>query len=189
MMFVRGDIVRLFKGWSPMCVIGFRANGDLMAKYLGKYNDTYITPACYKRPEEYYSYCRPVSGFAAYDKPYPMKVYKPMTTYKTIPPELPFSGKQIGVAQNGNFVLENEHGVIRIFKPSEVVENVPFTFRVKSTSSNMKCDFLLSAGVAISVHDMILSNSGDLYTVIAVDTKSRNPAGTFVGRQVVTKPM
>lgn len=185
-----GDIVRLNRGWTPMCVIGIHHNDDVIAKYINRNNSwADITKDCYINPLHHYSYIRPQSGFVVNDIKFNKKVLKPMNqNYKTIMNyEPPFVGKHVGTVADGRYIIEGPNGAIRIIALAQLELDIPWTFAAKSTVGYHTCHYSLLANTNVFVGDLLLSDSGNMYTVTALDTKQSNPKGVFTGKRVQLK--
>lgn len=189
-MYKIGDIVRLKRGWTPLCVIGFDTDGDVIARYCNRYHDP-ITEQNYKHPTREFDYIRPQDAFVPWDgKPLTMKVLKPMSKrYKTIQNSGTSKFGRLLVVDGNNFVLKMDNGEIHEFTQDQLTEDIPFTFEVRSISQHKyRCHYSLPAGVGhVCKGDVLLSNSGNIYVVIRVDTKDSNPKGVFEGTRFVQK--
>jgi len=187
-----GDIVRLSTGWTPMVVIGFDIYENVLAKYWGLAHHWEIFQDCYDNPEAHKDQRRPQSQFKPWDKaPINKQVYKPMNNYKTKFGDIPFTGTQRGVTSSGQVILESTNGVIGVFDSSRLELNIPFTFSVRAINHNnhYSCHYTLSAGVSVNVGDVLMSKKGNIYTVVNLDTKNKNPKKEFEGQRLVTRPL
>lgn len=187
-----GDIVRLKRGWTPMVVIGINENnGHVLACYCQGHYDP-IAQYHYDNPKGNHHYARPQSGFVVWDgSPLTREVYKPMPTrYKTIQNNgTPEFGRLL-VVDGNNFVLKMDNGEIREFPQGQLTEDIPFTFSVKAIGNHRyTCDYTVPFGVHIKVKDLLLSDSGNVYFVTALDTKCRNPKGNFSGSRLEKTPL
>lgn len=190
-----GDIVRLNRGWTPMCVIGFDNDGEVMASYFnysGGSQPCSITQKSYKNPQDFYDYIRPHNGFIVWDGDhFKMKVPKPMPQqFKTTGRFVEF-GTFLSQTSSGDVVLEMANGEVKVFKPSDIQENIPYTFEVKSVGQHhYKCHYSLPDGVTgVTKNDMLLSDSGNAYVVVRTDTAYRNPKGVFKGTRLVQQAL
>ena len=187
-MFQLGDVVRLNRGWSPMIVIRIHNNGEITAKYAT--HDCYpVTPEDYLKnrwSSSSSTYTRFQSGFTAWDGAPISKVHYRMTNrYKS--KSMPdVSGRFLNTTYNGAIVLEHDDGSIHVLAASDAMLDIPFTFQVKAAHNNYRCDYTLPQGSSnVVIGDVLVSKRGNLYTVIAVDTKNVNPKAEFNGHRVV----
>lgn len=189
-----GDIVRLNRGWTPMCVIGISRDGDVIARYC-KYSYS-ITEYCYKKPQHCYNKKREQDEFTKWDgNPLNFKVLKPMSLrYKTIFTNGTdnFSGVKRGETASGLFIIESDSGpgeMVYPVHPDFLVEDIPYTFSVKSTANSHRCHYTLPHGANVNLGDFLGSKSGNTYVVTALDTKNRNPKGQFKGHRLVKEEL
>lgn len=91
-----------------------------------------------------------------------------------------------GRTSDGKLILETASGHIITMHPNVAEEVIPFTFEAKSANSSYRCHYTLSNPRSmVNVDDVLMSKSGNIYTVTAVDTKSRSPKGEFKGSRLV----
>lgn len=177
-----GDHVRLNKGWTLMTVIGYDGN-EVIAQYGPD-----PSPESFDRPDLALStYTRPHWGFTPWDKE-PVKVTSKMAKTFQTKENLIRRGTLLNKTSNGAYVLELEDGSVEAFDPNDIFEVVPFTFSVKSVSSNYRTHYLLESG-NVEVGNLLLSDSGNLYLVMEVDTRSARPKGTFQGVRLKTEAL
>lgn len=188
-----GDIVRLQTGHTRMIVTNIQ-NGSKLYKQV---------TACYstgpKQDQErlkcaHYTKTRMSYEFVPWDDP-KKKEKKVMTQklYQT-KEENPRYGTFLIKNSIGQIILElrgtNE---VKAFDTSDIEEVVPFTFMVKNANNQMQgrpytCHYEGVSG-QVAVDDVLLSNSGNIYVVTAVDTKNPEPKGQFSGRRLVTEKL
>ena len=183
-----GDHVRLNKGWTLMTVIGYDGN-EVIAQYGPD-----PSPESFDRPDLALStYTRPHWGFTPWDKE-PVKVTSKMAKTFQTKEKNSRRGVLLSKSSNGAFVLELEDGSVEAFLEDDIYEVVPFTFSVKSVSSNYpvssnyRIHYLLESG-NVEVGNLLLSDSGNLYLVMEVDTRSARPKGTFQGVRLKTEAL
>lgn len=173
-----GDIVRLAKGWTPMTVIGLTPDNKAIAQYG-------INPDLQdlRHPERALStYTRPHYGFVQWDGK-PVKANIMAKRYQVIGAST--IGTFMQITTQGRFALEFDDGSVAAFHPNDLFEVVPKTFAVKAVGgNNYKTQYILPEGVEIKKGDLLLSNSGNLYTVTEIDTRSQS-ARAFEGQRVV----
>jgi len=189
-----GDIVRLKRGWTPMVVLGVTDYGTVQAAYC-HYEYNPVTKEYYHNPAYFSDYCRPQNGFVKWDgAPLKFKVYTPMILrYKTRPGHEFFAGELVSHTNNKTVVirLDNNQG-FKEFNVNDVVQDVPYTFAVKVPGSNhntYRCHYTLAPGVSVEIGDALLSNSGNVYIVTAVNTNNHSPKAQFSGKRLITKEL
>jgi hypothetical protein len=191
MTFHIGDEVRLLRGWTRMIIIGFRNNGDILAKYdRGEPGDwSKVCLADYKYPEANHSYARPKSGFVRWDRGPKGAYTMPIQTYRLI--ENPaIKGELRGRTAKGDLLLETPDGQIYTMSPKYVELDIPFTFSVKATGNKgYNCDYILPDYATVAVGQMLHSNGGHTYIVTRVDTKCQHPKGVFKGVRLLTEQL
>lgn len=172
-----GDIVRLAKGWTPMTVIGLTPDDQVIAKY-----GTNPDREDLRHPEHALStYTRPHFGFVQWDGE-PLKANIMAKRYQVIGTST--IGTFMQVTAQGRFALEFDDGSVAAFHPSDLNEVVPKTFAVKAVGgNNYKTHYILPEGVEIKKGELLLSNSGNLYFVTEIDTRSLS-ARSFEGQRV-----
>lgn len=191
-----GAEVRLNRGWTRMIVIGYMANGDLIAKYdHGTFRDwAKVTLKDYDEPQHAHAtQIRKPSGFTAWDgapaeRMHPM----PQIKYRVISdPEI--KGILQGRTSTGQLILEvPQKGIpyVNVYNPDQVEEDIEFTFSVKSVANNYRCSYTApEMSGTIQPGDLLFSATGNLYAVTAINTKDRNPKGMFQGVRLVTAPL
>ena len=185
-----GDIVRLNRGWTPMIVLHIDNGGELWAVYARRDDYSHITRWHYQNYRDAYSYHRHHTGFSKWDG-------KPINTdwnyimprrYRTIKGPAA-AGIYMNTTTAGDMVLELDSGDVQVFKPHHLEEDLPDTFRVKATANNYSCHYEVPRGSEIRFHDTLISDSGNVYLVMELDTKNRNPKGVFKGRRLLTEQL
>ena len=185
-----GDVVRLNRGWTPMIVLHIGDDGDVWAVYASR-NEYYpITRNHYIEWRPAHSYRRHHTGFSKWDgQPinYDWNYIMPRRYRKKS--DASEAGVYLNSMRNGDFVLEMDNGSIGTFPQSQLVEDIPETFRVKSMHNNYSCHYELPAGVRIQTKDVLISDTGNVYVVLETGTLNRNPKGVFKGSRLVTAPL
>lgn len=173
-----GDIVRLAKGWTLMTVIGLTPDNKVIAQYgANPFPEDLRHPEC-----AHSTYTRPHYGFVRWDGK-PVKGPTMSKRYQLIGSSM--IGKFMQLTTQGLMALEFDDGTVGAFEPHQLVEVVPKTFAVKAVGgNNYKTQYLLPEGVEIKKGELLLSNSGNLYTVTEIDTRSQS-ARVFEGQRVV----
>ena len=173
-----GDIVRLAKGCTPMTVIGLTPDNKVIAQ-----DGTNPDREDLRHPERALStYTRPHCGFVQWDGK-PVKANIMAKRYQVIGAST--IGTFMQITGQGRFALEFDDGSVAAFHPNDLFEVVPNTFTVKAVGRNSyKTQYILPEGVEIKKGDLLLSNSGNLYTVTEIDTRSQS-ARAFEGQRVV----
>ena len=173
-----GDIVRLAKGWTPMTVIGLTPDNEVIAQY-----GTNPDRESLRHPERALStYTRPHYGFVQWDGK-PVKAIPMAKRYQLI--GSPMIGTFMQLTTQGLVALEFNDGTVGAFEPHQLVEVVPKTFAVKAVGgNNCKTQYVLPEGVESKKGELLLSNSGNLYTVTEIDTRSQS-ARVFEGQHVI----
>jgi hypothetical protein len=174
-----GDIVRLAKGWTPMTVIGLTPDNEVIAQY-----GTNPYQSDYDRPDLAIStYTRPHYGFVQWEGKPVKGVIKMAKRYQLIGSSM--IGKLMQLTTQGLTALEFDDGTVGAFEHHQLVEVVPKTFAVKAVGgSNYKTHYLLPESTEVKKGELLLSNSGNLYTVTEIDTRSQS-ARAFEGQRVV----
>lgn len=173
-----GDIVRLAKGWTPMTVIGLTPDNEVIAQY-----GTNPDREDLRHPERALStYTRPHYGFVQWDGK-PVKANTMAKRYQLIGSSM--IGTFMQLTTQGLMAIEFDDGTVGAFEQHQLVKVVPKTFAVKAVGgNNYKTHYLLPEGVEIKKGELLLSNSGNLYTVTEIDTRSQS-ARAFEGQRVV----
>lgn len=185
-----GDVVRLNRGWTPMIVLHIQDDGELWAVYASRHQYYPITREHYADWRHAYSYHRPCSGFTAWDGE-PINTdwnYLMPRRYRTIKGPAAV-GTYLNTTTAGHYALELDNGEVMAFKPEHLEEDIPDTFRVKSTSNNYSCHYEVPRGVNLNPGDVLISESNNVYVVLETDTKNRNPKGVFKGRRLLTESL
>lgn len=161
-----------------MTVIGLTPDNKVIAQY-----GTNPDREDLRHPERALStYTRPHYGFVQWDGK-PVKGPTMSKRYQLIGSSM--IGKFMQLTTQGLVALEFDDGTVGAFEPHQLVEVVPKTFAVKAVDgNNYKTQYILPEGVEIKKGDLLLSNSGNLYTVTEIDTRSQS-ARAFEGQRVV----
>ncbi len=185
-MFPLGSVVRLRRGWTPLVVIKHGTNGVIYAKYAN--HDCYPVTVEDYDTSSYSSMStqrRHFNEFVPWDGDPISKVHFLMPNrYKSISrPHI--CGTYMNTSSNGHIIIECDNGKIEVLAPNDAARDIPFTFQAKSMNSPYKCHYTVAPGVRVAEGDLLLSATGNLYTVIAVNTEQCNPKGQFKGKRVV----
>ena len=173
-----GDIVRLAKGWTPMTVIGLTPDNEVIAQY-----GTNPDREDLRHPERALStYTRPHYGFVQWEGK-PVKANPMAKRYQLIGSSM--IGTFMQLTTQGLMAIEFDDGTVGAFEPHHLVEVVPKTFAIRIVGSGgYKTHCIQPEGVEIKKNDLLLSNSGNLYTVTEIDTRNQF-ARAFEGQRVV----
>ena len=170
-----------------MIVLHISSDGELWAIYARSTCGYHVTRWHYENYREAYSYHRPCSGFSVWDGQ-PINTewnYIMPRRYRTIK-DPAVAGIYMNTTTTGDIVLELDNGNVQVFKSHHLEEDLPNTFRVKATANNYSCHYEVPRGAVIKIHDTLISESGNVYLVMELDTKNRNPKGVFKGRRLLT---
>lgn len=181
-----GDIVRLNVGWTPMTVIGFTPADEVIAQY-----GTCPTEEDVRNPEYARStYTRPHHRFTQWDgknqyTKFPKGIKMARQFY--VLGSAAMIGSFMQTSTLGHFVLEFPDGLVAAYNPHELEEVTPKTFMVKGITIGGKYSFLNPQGVEFQKNEILLSDNGDMYIIIDVDTKNMsNSLRVFSGSRVQT---
>lgn len=192
-MFNLGDVVRLNRGWTPMVVISIHADGTLTAKYA---NNTWnrvkaedYNSSAHRSYSTSNTYTRKQSGFTAWTgAPISKENYIMTNRYKSLKrPHI--SGTFLNTSSTGQIVIETNGGDIVVLDPNDAARDIPFTIQVQSANSSYRCHYTLPQGASVSVNDLLMSNSGNLYVVKALNTEQMSPKGEFKGSRVIKQAL
>jgi len=184
-----GDVVRLNRGWTPMIVLHIEDNGELWAVYASRDNYYPITEWHYKNYREAYSYHRHHTGFTEWDGKPIIKEWNYLMSrrYRFIK-QPHIVATYVGITAQGNYILEFPNGSVSAYPLADLEEDFPNTFSVKSFHNNHKTTYQVPEVIQnIQVNDVLVSDSGNLYIVTAIDTKNPYPKGIFKGRRIITE--
>lgn len=191
-MYQLGDIVRLDRGWTPLVVLHVSTTGQVRAKYAKNpdfpvLREHYINPYCAQNCQT-----RHFSDFVPWDgRPISEKHYIMPRTNNYISNNGQIFGTHIGTKSNGVMLIEDKSGNVHHFHPTAVRPGIPFTFMVRSVSHpSYSCHYTLGKNhTSVSVNDLLLSKSGNLYRVININTEHLDPKGEFKGTRLVQKDL
>ena len=184
-----GDIVRLNAGWTPMTVIGFTPDDEVIAQY-----GTCLTDEDVRNPEYARStYVRPHHRFTQWDgkdqyTKFPKGIKNMARRFQII------GSQTIGTfLQMSNFqlhVLEFDDGTVGAFDSSQIVELVPKTFAVRHVNgNNYKTHFECPSNVQINKNDLLYSHDGNMYAVVDPDSKHPGKVTQFMGQRIQLSPL
>lgn len=190
-----GDKVRLTTGWTRMVILSISQNGFTIAKY-DKYpisEDSFRNPLHASGTQRRHLHRFTAwTGGEEYQLDHPCSEKgrkqrkKPMSQqYRTNHFATSVIGTRVGTAKNGDTILEMDRGGIEVFDPKNLIRVVPFTFQVKAVSGNgYRCNYTLAPGLRVQLNELLMSESGNLYAVIDVDTECEHPKGQFKGHRI-----
>lgn len=170
-----------------MVVVHIHSDGRLRAKYAHKglilksdYNYPYDMPySCKTRyPNEFVSW----DGKPINKGHYIMS--KEQIYMSTVTPTV--KGTKRGETSTGELIIEDSVGNIYTIPKEYAIEILPNTFKCRALNGSYSCHYLVPEGVNVDYNDLIISESGNVYTVIAVDTKALTNKGVFKGKRLVT---
>lgn len=185
-----GDIVRLNRGWTPMVVLHIDTDGELWAVYAYRKNRHHITRWHYENYHKACSHHRHYTEFSkwGYDLINTEWSYLMPRRYRTIKSPI-IIGTLMSTTSQGDMVLELDNGCVQAFNPNYLEEDIPDTFRVKATANNYSCHYEVPPGVNIAVGDVLISDSANVFVVLEINTKNRNPKGVFKGSRLVKEAL
>jgi hypothetical protein len=182
-----GDVVRLNRGWTAMIVLHITPDNEVWAKYASRDKHWPITEQTYEDWRSAYSYHRDMSGFTAWDGEPINEEWNHIMPQRYRNHAGTIKGVLQGKTSNGMMILETDSGNITTFQPHELVEDLPDTFRAKAVSGgHYTCHYIAPTGVQIYLGDILVSDSGNMYRVMDVNTKARSNKGVFKGCMVST---
>lgn len=178
----RGDIVKLKSGTSPQRVL--RVKADIPAALLEYVSDPGGDKFghCWRRVEEL-----ELIEFDIDEKECDMSGKSTTTLYQTRAEPVRY-GTFLTKNSKGQLVLEmkGSSGAVEAFDPDQVEEVIPYTVSVLDLVHG-EVHFETTKG-SVQVGDVILSESGHLVKVNALDTKQKG-AQKLKGRKLVTVPL
>lgn len=91
----------------------------------------------------------------------------------------------------GQFVLEmkGEGGKVEAFDEDKLTKVVPYTFSAKSAVHQNKAIHYTGTKGAVKVGDVLVSTSGNVYYVTAINTGCEHPNKAFKGSKLASKPI
>jgi hypothetical protein len=186
-----GDQVRLNRGKTKMTVLGYTPAGLAIASYLSELNSD-----DFKYPMAAYStQHRPEYEFVAWDG-HPLartldQIMTPKELYNIVYPgyNSTVQYNKIGETAKGLLVLENDLGNVMTFETRYCVKVEIKTFAAKVVGAHHTCHYALAHGETVEQNDLLMSKSGNLYTVTAVDTRARSVKKTFEGHRMVRQDL
>ena len=100
----------------------------------------------------------------------------------------PRYGTYLATNAKGQIVLDMRgSGDVEAFDAEDIEEVVPYTFEVTAiTDRGATTHYTATKGV-VAKGDLLLSDSGHIYRVEAIDTKFKDPRKEFKGRKLVTE--
>lgn len=118
---------------------------------------------------------------------------KKLYTFKGLHGEEQY-GHDIGRNSKSQIVIEIKGSCeVRAFNPSDLTEVCPYTFKVQALGHRARnepayyCHYECTEG-QVAVDQVLMSKSGNLYVVVAIDTKNPNPKALFKGHKVPLVP-
>ena len=186
-----GDYVRLSRGWTRMVLIGETSNGYLLAQYDNNPMWSPVVQDSFEQPDIYKDQKRHRSdpyGFVPWDGAPNLNQKWTLTMDYQVINNPNQTGTQVGRTKDGMTILEFDDGSIDYFAADEIERVYPYTIHVKGVNSrSYDCHYIVPRN-AVKVGEMILSDSGNLYTVVKLDTKKPS-AKVFKGKRVVTQEL
>lgn len=172
-----GDFVRLRNGWTKMVIIDINNFGVAIAKYTHRSEPT---ASDFKHPMSVPgTKRRRLSEFVLWKEK--ENIMKKRYRVKGITAFKGEVAQEIGMTSKGDIVVEfSGLSGFGCFHPSELEEVIPYTFSVKSLVGNHRCHYEFERP-CFSTGDVIQSNSGNIYVVTGVDTRSGRPKKVFEG--------
>ena len=178
-----GDRVRLKTGWTEMKV--FKVIGDeIEARYLN-YMDVE------KHPRDY-------TDYTYWDGNTDLKG-KSWNERKQQAMEITMSLYQVkGTQEYGTYLTTNSTGqmvlemkgaggAVKAFNKDELEEVVPYTIKVQGvTDTSYFANYEIAEG-KVAKGDIIISESGNMYMVKELNTRSKSSKGEFKGRKLTTQ--
>jgi hypothetical protein len=184
--FKEGDFVRLRNGKTKMIVVQ-----TLSSSVYANYRPPELDPHSHLHDQ-----CRPYERFILWDDNDPLaqvnkhfpESTEPMskpTLYQT-KEDTPRYGTELAINSEGQRVLEmrGEKGVVEAFDKDQLTKVVPYTFSAK-TYKESPTHFTCQKG-QVKVGDVLLYQSGNIYTVTAIDTACGSAIGAFKGSKLET---
>lgn len=180
--FMVNDVVRLARGWTPMTISYISPRGEITAHYGLQTFD----PDGERDPNvPTSSYTRPASGFAWWDGEVFPGRNMPLTRRYTINAQPNQIGQLTGFTSNDFHILEMETGEVKVFGENEITEIKPFSFNVRFQNGSTACFTFEDPNKRVSLTDVLVTDTGDICTVIKVDVGAKAPKN-FSGRRLIT---
>ena len=174
----------LTTGWTRMICLFLDPNTGYM---IAKYANQEITDLDWKYPAcAAYTQKRNILKFKPWDGA--PKKEKTMR-YKSVGKTTTVYGDLKGKTNDGWLIIELDCGAIVVAEKDEFVEDIPQLFAAKAIggSSNYRCYYEMPRNADITTGDVLLSSTGNIYMVTAVDVGYRHTnKGAFTGRRLVT---
>ena len=167
-----GDRVRLVAGHTEMEVVGISCN-TFIIKYVSKLP---YTGNEHSTSVKYRAGCDIVLWETK------QKETEEMTLYQT-KQKTPRYGTKLAVNSKGQIVLEmkGDSAKVEAFDADKIEEVVPYTFQARSAvTPGHDCHYSGNEG-DVSKGDILISNSGYIYIVAALNTKCKKPKKEFKG--------
>jgi hypothetical protein len=118
---------------------------------------------------------------------------KKLYTFKGLMGEEQY-GHEICRNSKGQVVIEIKGSCdVRAFDPTDLTEVCPYTFKAQALGHRARnegaytCHYECTEG-QVAVDQVLMSKSGNLYVVVAIDTKNANPKAIFKGHKVPLVP-
>lgn len=206
--FKTGDHVRLRNGGTMMTVIYTRGS-TVFACYTHKSNkddpgrcdkrgghDCFVLwdfndPKSVHYPPEYKLVDIPLSLINPSDlEGSPIMATPTPTLYQT-KENKPRYGTFLVKNGTGQYVLEmkGEGGKVEAFDESALDKVIPYTFKAKARIRSEYVDYhFICAKDAVAVDDVLVSRSGNIYIVTAINTGCETPHKTFKGSKLTSSP-
>lgn len=192
--FKLGDFVRLKTGYSKMQIVDiklkFTVPGDAYHIITAEYYDPKAKMKCLSKTRHEFDFTFWEEKVDVEDE---VETYdrKDIMLYQT-KEKKPRYGTYLANDSQGRIVLEmkSPSGVfVEAFKEDDVEEVVPYTFEVepfRTSRVNRNNWHYISQEGQVVVGDILLSDRGNMYRVVRVNTKNKETKKEFKGRKLVT---
>lgn len=181
--FMVNDIVRLNRGWTPMTISWISPTGQMTAHYgIQDFDpDGEQAPDC---PTSCYT--RHHSGWAWWDGEFIPGRNLPMARRFTVNNRSSMDvGLFTGFTSTGLYILEFLNNQVEVFAEAEITEIKPFSFNVRFQNGSTACFTFEDPNKRVSMADVLVTDTGDICTVIKVDVGAKAPKN-FSGRRLIT---
>lgn len=90
-----------------------------------------------------------------------------------------------GFTSTGLYILEFTNNQVEVFSEAEITEIKPFSFNVRFQNGSTACFAFEDPTKRVSLTDVLVTDTGDICTVIKVDVGAKSPKN-FSGRRLIT---
>ena len=181
--FMVNDIVRLNRGWTPMTISWITPTGWVTAYYgiQDFHPDGETDPGC---PTSFYT--RHQSAFSWWDGEFIPGRNLPMARRFTANNRSSVDvGLFTGFTSTGLYILEFANNQVEVFAEAEITEIKPFSFNVRFQNNSTACFTFEDPNKRVSLTDVLITDTGDICTVVKVDVGAKAPKN-FSGRRLIT---